>query len=251
MRFTAMGAALLVLVIFLTNSPEVNAQTYEKSTKLTSTDVLKLLDENSLAEKLAASAGDKASVNNTVKYVVSEGDTLASIAKNYKTDWKRIFNKNKSIDNPNILEPGTTIIIPEDSEKLPERTNLLQTSETPDNYENTNTQAYEPSVNTYKGENSAGNAYSYGYCTWYAKQKRPDLPNQMGNAYSWVSSARALGIPTGSKPKAGAIGQRGNHVVYVEKVNSDGTITVSDMNYAGWGVVTTRKVAANSHYYIY
>ena len=73
----------------------------------------------------------------------------------------------------------------------------------------------------------------------------------MGDAISWVSSARAMGIPTGSTPRAGAIGQSGNHVVYIEKVNGDGTVTVSDMNYAGWGVVTTRKASASSFLYIY
>jgi surface antigen len=73
----------------------------------------------------------------------------------------------------------------------------------------------------------------------------------MGNAINWASSAQARGIPTGSSPRAGAIGQSGNHVVYVEKVNGDGTVTVSDMNYAGLGVVTTRKASASSFIYIY
>jgi surface antigen len=251
MRFTAGLAGLLVCaVIFLVNSPEVNAESNKDANKLTSTDVLILLDENSLAEKLA-SKDEKKPSREAVKYVVSEGDTLASIAKTYETDWKRIFNKNSNISNPNILEPGVTIIIPEDSEKLPNRVGELQVDKPQEVTEKTNTQASEQSVNTYRGGNTAGNGYAYGYCTWYAKQKRPDLPNQMGNAASWVSSAQSMGIPTGSKPRAGAIGQSGNHVVYVEKVNSDGTITVSDMNYGGWAVVTTRKVAANSHFYIY
>ncbi|HEX5797727.1 MAG TPA: CHAP domain-containing protein [Candidatus Saccharimonadales bacterium] len=237
-------------MIFLANSPEVSAESNNDANKLTSTDVLTLLDKSSLAEKLA-SKDEKKSSKEVVKYVVSEGDTLASIAKSYETDWKRIFNKNSNISNPNILDPGITIIIPEGSEKLPDRVGDLQVAETQVNVEKTNTQASEQSVNTYSGGNTAGNGYAYGYCTWYAKQKRPDLPNQMGNAISWVSSAQSMGIPTGSKPKVGAIGQRGNHVVYVEKINKDGTITVSDMNYGGWAVVTTRKVAANSHYYIY
>ncbi|MEX2014894.1 MAG: CHAP domain-containing protein [Candidatus Saccharimonadales bacterium] len=251
MRFTAGLAGLLVCAaIFLVSSPEVNAESNKDANKLTSTDVLILLDESSLAEKLA-SKDEKKPSKEAVRYVVSEGDTLASIAKSFETDWKRIFNKNKNIDNPNILEPGITITIPEDSEKLSDRVGALQTDEPLEVSQNANTQASGASVNTYKGGNSAGNKYIYGYCTWYAKQMRPDLPNQMGNAISWVSSAQAKGIPTGSKPRAGAIGQRGNHVVYVEKVNKDGTVTVSDMNYAGPGIITTRKVSADSHYYIY
>lgn len=251
MRLTAVSAALLVLAVFLINSPEASAQTDENASKLTSTDVLELLDESSLAEELAAKDGQQKQSKKIVKYKVSEGDSLADIAQAYDTDWKRIFNKNDNIDNPDVLVPGITIIIPGDTEKLPDRVGTLQVNEPQAVNETANTQASEPAVKPYSGGNTAGNGYAYGYCTWYVKQKRPDFPNQMGNAYSWVSSAQATGIPTGSKPRAGAIGQSGNHVVYVEKVNGDGTITVSDMNYAGWAVVTTRKVPANSHYYIY
>lgn len=58
-----------------------------------------------------------------------------------------------------------------------------------------------------------------------------------GNANEWPSTAARHGIPSGSTPKAGAaavmnIGYYG-HVMYVESVNGDGTITVSDYN-RGW-----------------
>lgn len=58
-----------------------------------------------------------------------------------------------------------------------------------------------------------------------------------GNANQWPSTAARHGIPSGSTPKAGAaavmnIGYYG-HVMYVESVNGDGTITVSDYN-RGW-----------------
>ena len=251
MRFAAVLAGLLACtMIFLANSPEVSAQAEKGSTNLTSTDVLTLLDRSSLAEELAGK-DKKKSAKEAVKYVVSEGDTLASIAMAYDTEWTRIFNKNDNIDSPDILEPGITIFIPEDSEELSDRVSSMQVSEPQAVNETANTQASETSVKSYSGGNTAGNGYAYGYCTWYAKQMRPDLPNQLGNAISWVASARAMGIATGSTPRAGAIGQSGNHVVYVKKVHGNGTITVSDMNYAGWGVVTTRKVPANSHSYIY
>ena len=58
-----------------------------------------------------------------------------------------------------------------------------------------------------------------------------------GNANQWPSTAARHGIPSGSTPKVGAaavmnIGYYG-HVMYVESVNGDGTITVSDYN-RGW-----------------
>lgn len=99
--------------------------------------------------------------------------------------------------------------------------------------------------------NSSGNTYYSGYCTWYAKSKRPDLPNSLGNAQTWFSRAQSLGIPTGTEPKAGAIGQRGNHVVYVEKVNTDNTVSISEMNFRGFGITSTRTVPADTFSYIY
>ncbi len=58
-----------------------------------------------------------------------------------------------------------------------------------------------------------------------------------GNANEWQSTAARHGISSGSTPKAGAaavmnIGYYG-HVMYVESVNGDGTITISDYN-RGW-----------------
>ena len=252
MRFTAVIAGLLACtVIFLADSQQVSAQSSNNPEQLASTDVLTLLDKSSLADRLAVDKDSKKTEpKQIVEYVVSEGDTLAGIANSYDIDWSRIFNKNENISDPNILTPGITIIIPAENEELPDRAGELQV-EQPAPIKNTNTALQPYRSSGLNRASSAGNAYSYGYCTWYAKQRRPDLPNQMGNAISWVSSARAMGIPTGSKPQAGAIGQSGNHVVYVEKVNNDGTVTVSDMNYAGIGVVTTRKAPASSFYYIY
>ena len=98
---------------------------------------------------------------------------------------------------------------------------------------------------------SAGNSYGYGYCTWYVKNRRPDMPNNLGNANTWVARAAAQGMATGSAPRAGAVGQAGMHVVYVESVNADGSVTVSEMNRAGWNVISSRTVPASYFQYIY
>ena len=108
------------------------------------------------------------------------------------------------------------------------------------------------SARTVAATNSPGNSYAYGYCTWYAKSKRPDLPNNLGNAGQWVANAAQQGFATGSTPRAGAIGSQPGHVVYVESVNSDGTVNISEMNYNGRvGVVHNRTVAASTFTYIY
>lgn len=58
-----------------------------------------------------------------------------------------------------------------------------------------------------------------------------------GNAKLWDDNARAAGIPVDTKPKVGdiAVSNAGTygHVMYVEAVHSDGTITVSQYN-ASW-----------------
>jgi surface antigen len=251
MRFTAvLAGVLLCTVVFLTDSPKASAETNNNANKLTSTDVLTLLDGNSLADELANNKEEtKKPVKTAVEHVVSNGDTLVSIANTYNTDWVRIFNKNENITNPDILNPGITIVIPSNDEELPDRAKEMQVEAPAETAPSTSTSYQQPQ--TISWGSSAGNTYVPGYCTWYAKQMRPDLPNQLGNAYSWVANARARGIPTGSEPRVGAIGQSGNHVVYVKKINNNGTITISDMNYAGIGVVTTRVVPKYSHTYIY
>src|SRR5690606_14498577 len=89
---------------------------------------------------------------------------------------------------------------------------------------------------------AAGNRYVPGYCTWYVKNMRPDLPNNLGNADTWVSRAAAQGLPTGSTPRAGAVGQRGMHVVYIKSVNGDGSVNITEMNHKGLWVVTERTL---------
>ena len=95
------------------------------------------------------------------------------------------------------------------------------------------------------------NGYVAGNCTWYAKSKRPDLPNNLGNAITWTSRASAQGYSTGSTPQAGAIGQKGNHVIYIESVNSDGTMNISDMNYNNLYEVTYRTISSIGWQFIY
>lgn len=98
---------------------------------------------------------------------------------------------------------------------------------------------------------SSGNTYEHCQCTHYAKSKRPDLPNNLGNANTWVSRAAAQGIPTGSIPRVGAIGQRGMHVVYIERVNSDGTVYLSERNYDYNCGFRYRTAPASNFLYIY
>lgn len=95
------------------------------------------------------------------------------------------------------------------------------------------------------------NGYDYGYCTWHAANRRAasgrPIPSNFGHAISWYSRAQGAGMAVGNTPRAGAVLWHANlgglgHVAYVEAVNPDGSISVSDMNYPTWGRVTYRTV---------
>lgn len=181
---------------------------------------------------------------------VISGDSLTKIAERHGITWRRLFDKNVNINDPDTLLVGETLTIPEAHEELAERPLPEAAPLVASPSSNSINQTTQPRSQVIRG-GVAGNTYSPGYCTWYAKNRRPDLPNRLGNAASWVSSAAAQGFATGSVPRVGAIGQQGNHVVYVESVNADGTITVSEMNYRGLYVVSSRTVASNTFRYIY
>jgi len=98
---------------------------------------------------------------------------------------------------------------------------------------------------------SGPNNFPWGQCTYWAAQSRPDIGSRViGNAASWLYSARAAGLPTGTAPRAGAIvvyqpGAQGaawtGHVAYVTSVAGDGVhFNISEMNFPIWGRVTTR-----------
>ena len=89
------------------------------------------------------------------------------------------------------------------------------------------------------------------YTAWKVYQKNGYMPywGGVGNANQWPGNADRAGISRGSTPRAGSVGvimagQYG-HVVWVESVNGDGTINVSQYNElnaggSGWGHYSER-----------
>ncbi|HDH6271417.1 TPA: CHAP domain-containing protein [Staphylococcus aureus] len=110
--------------------------------------------------------------------------------------------------------------------------------------------------------------YPWGQCTWYVHQRRhqigKDVPTTLGDGGDWDDAAKSAGFKTGKTPKEGAcasldrgvLGADGahGHIMFVEKVKSDGSITVSEANVKGLGVISTRdfsKEEAKQINYIY
>ncbi|ARJ50445.1 CHAP domain-containing protein [Staphylococcus lutrae] len=98
---------------------------------------------------------------------------------------------------------------------------------------------------------SGVNLYTVGQCTYYVFDRvGGSIGSTWGNANNWANAAAAAGYTVNNRPAAGAILQTTQgpfgHVAYVESVNSNGSITVSEMNYGfGPGVVTSRTISAS------
>lgn len=183
------------------------------------------------SENASAVSKDTSKNKRSAKVItVKAGDTLSSIAKTHKTTYARLFNANKQIANPDMIDVGDKIRVPGKKEKLKDRFS---------HYQSQVSAAAAPAATTYTTrEYSAqplnSSSYYVGngmWCTDYVHSKRSDIPVYGNAGYGWLSAARADGKSTGSTPRAGAVAVMNGHVAYVEKVNKDGSYVVSEM---GW-----------------
>ncbi|MDR1970069.1 MAG: CHAP domain-containing protein [Candidatus Nomurabacteria bacterium] len=84
------------------------------------------------------------------------------------------------------------------------------------------------------------------YVAWKVHQNYGNMPywGGIGNANQWLGNAARFGIPYGSTPKPGSVaafnGGRWGHVAWVESVNDNGTINLSEYNWGGDGLYHER-----------
>ncbi len=196
-----------------------------------------------------------------VVVTVKAGDTLSAIATKHKTSYVRLFNANGAISHPDKIDVGDKVRIPSKNEKLKDRlstlpvatqTAVLSTAAQQQPVAQATAQPQQAQAHVSRGS-SAGNTYGYGWCTWWAKEMRPDLPNNLGNGGEWTGNAAAQGIPTGNVARAGAVAEIPGHVAYVKSVSSDGrSMTISEM---GWnyqqGQYNERTVSTSGWSFIY
>ena len=187
-----------------------------------STLVLFGADSASATTEATSKTKEKKSVVVTVK----AGDTLTSIAKKYKTTYTRLFNANKGILNPDMIDIGDKVRIPAKKEKLKNRFASYQAQASAPAATYTTRQYTTAPVNS--SSYYVGNGM---WCTDYVHSKRPDVRIYGNAGYNWISAAQAEGKSTGSTPRVGAVAVTDGHVAYVESVNKDGTYVVSEM---GW-----------------
>jgi len=180
---------------------------------------------------------------NGILHTVQSGDDVLALAQRYQGNASMIESFNGL--EGKAPEPGMQLVIPDGVKPAP----VVSVSRIASNTGIGSTGTGYFSSSRFSG---IGNTYYWGQCTWYVASKRP-VPGNWGNAISWYYNAQRSGYSTGSAPSTGAIGwERNNHVVYVESVNGDGTVTISEMNWGGRpGVLHYRTEPAGRFLYIY
>lgn len=174
-----------------------------------------------------------------VKHKIIKGDTLTKIAKDNNTTVERLFDKNTQISDPDVLIIGIEITIPEPSEKLKPRIPPVEAKN-----------ASQPIKSSPNQPSTGLNGYYAGECTGYVASRRY-VPPGWGNASDWKYNAQRAGWTVSSTPVAGAIGWRSGHVVYVESVNPDGSVTISEQNYDWNSSIRTITISPSQYQYLY
>lgn len=110
--------------------------------------------------------------------------------------------------------------------------------------------------------NFSTGGYGYRNCTdWVSYRIRSTghyVPGGLGNAATWDDRAPSYGYAVSSTPREGAAAVSNSgyygHVMYVEAVNGDGSIIISDYNRAGTGkydMTTLSATNASNLSYVY
>lgn len=201
---------------------------------------------SSSGDELAAGKELIISPVNGLIYEVQAGDTAETIARKFQASQAQIIAFNDA--EVKGLKPGDKIVVPD------------------------GVQVVAAVQSSFGGGSSAGfsfgsapiygyNGYDYGYCTWWVAVRRNQvgrpIPSNLGNASTWKSLGARAGLGVGNTPAAGAViwtppRDYYGHVGYVESVNPDGSVNISEMNVRGWNVVSHRTLspgeAANFSY---
>jgi len=171
-----------------------------------------------------------------IVYVVKAGDTPDSLAQRFRASKEQIIAYNDA--ELSGLQLGQQIIIPNGQQ-------IAATS---------GRAAYSDSTGVAGFTATYGyNGYIPGYCTWYVANRRAEigrpLPANLGDAWTWDNRAAEAGIRVDNVPAVGAAivtktNQRPGHVAFVEAVNADGSVWISEMNSRGYAKMDVNSGSA-------
>jgi surface antigen/LysM repeat protein len=154
-----------------------------------------------------------------------------------------------ALDGAEDINPGDLIIIPGGQIVLPPAPKVTPK---PKSYYSEPDYSMNEVTSLGDGYDGINHIFPRGYCTYYvASQMKITFG---GNAKNWLANAKASGYVTGSEPASrSAVVMTGptrtmrlyGHVAYVDSVNGDGTITISEMNFDHFNRVDTRTISAH------
>lgn len=179
---------------------------------------------------------------NGVLVTVAAGDTIASLASKYHVDQVAVVTYNR-IAAPSSLAVGSLLMLPDGTGLLPAQAPQAQA------VNGSGPQGGSRPSSAIPFGRSAYNNFPFGQCTWWVASQR-NIPWN-GNAWEWFGQAQANGRSTGHTPTVGSImvtweNRFYGHVALVEAVSGDGSWTVSEMNYQGWGINDRRRIRPGS-----
>ncbi|WP_251518858.1 MULTISPECIES: LysM peptidoglycan-binding domain-containing protein [Staphylococcus] len=175
--------------------------------------------------------------SNGSTHTVKAGESLNIIANKYGVSAQEIISANNL--NGYLIHPNQTLTIP--TEK---GTGGSGSGGTASQTGNTSTQSHA----------NDSNLYTWGQCTWHVFNRRKETGQPIStywwNADHWANNAAADGYTVNHRATAGSILQTYSgavgHVAYVERVNPDGSLLISEMNYnTPPGVVDYRTIPAS------
>ncbi|MCO4325545.1 amidase domain-containing protein [Staphylococcus agnetis] len=166
-------------------------------------------------------------------------DATAHLATTYATDSHYADKLNSIIKHYNLTQFDHT--------SMPNLSNFTSTREA-------SSSDFKPFT-----EVASGAAYPQGQCTWYVYNRMAQfglhIGGHLGDARDWDQHAANDGYSVRSIPSEHSAvvfepGQLGadayyGHVAFVEKVNSDGSIVISESNVKGLGVISYRTIDAS------
>ncbi len=178
-------------------------------------------------------------------YTIKENDTLTKIAQENQTTIERLWEKNTDLKDPDLLEPNYQLKLPSENEELPDRPlptppPVIEPVRVP--------QSGTPASNAVRGA-VTGNTYYAGQCVWYVKNQLSWVENGWGNASSWKYTS---GHTVSTTPAVGTVAwaKSYGHVAIVTGVGN-GTVSITEMNYEGAFVVSSRVAPTSEFEYIY
>lgn len=282
----------------LAETPAVTQQADSASTELT------VPAQNTVIAKPQAVTTDLKSNRDITTYIVKDGDTIASIAAKFNVTSESILWSNNitgnavAVGTKLTIPPVTGIVYTVQAGDTPDslaakfrasKEQIIAYNDAEISGLTVGKQiiipngqqiAAAPTRTSYSASGAAGfmatygyNGYDYGFCTWYVANRRAQigrpLPSNLGDAWTWDDRSAAAGIRVDNIPAVGAAvvtksNSRPGHVAFVEAVNADGSVWISEMNSSGqksmtdssraggWGQVDYKLIpAATARSYSY